>query len=129
MSDSNGGRSFEDIYDAINTDLAVSRTPRKEMAIILWPGRRPETAMGLFSRAMTPDNTDVHLSIEHLIAIIKHTGGQHTLYYLCDFAKFERPIKKSNETMREEVRREMQDLLIELRRVAKKIDDTVDLET
>src|SRR5512139_2664519 len=93
---------FEDIFDAINWDLAQARVSRKEMACILYPGRRIETAMALFSRAMNPFNSDVHLSVDHLIAIMMHTDGVHTLHFLCDQIGCERPEKKGREGITQE---------------------------
>ena len=119
---------FEDIYDAINWDLARSRVSRKEISCMLYPGRRPETAMALFSRAMNPYNQDVHLSVDHLIAVMHHTGGQHTLHYLCDETGYEIPEKKDREALAEERKKQVDELLMQIREVAKKIDVTVKLD-
>ena len=114
--------THEDIYSAINADLAESRTTRKEMACTLYPGRKPETAMGIFSRAMTADSTDVHLSVVQLRCIIQKTGGQNIIAYLCDDAGYDQPAKKSKAGIREEIRAEMQNMLLSMTALARRME-------
>ena len=116
---------IESLYDAISLDLANARVTYKHMACILWPGRRPETAMGLFSRAMNPDNVDVHLTVEHLQAIMTATGGAAIVAYLCDACKFERPKKKTSADVLQELKDEFTSMTRALQAIARKIDCTV----
>ena len=98
---------YKDIYDAIERAIVISGKSRKEIASVVYPKRRPETARSLLSRALTPENTDVHLSIEMLLAIIKETRPDDFIFYLCDEFGFERPSKKDKTTFEKEVKCQM----------------------
>ena len=86
---------YDDIYEAIDLQIMVSGKSQKELAAVLYPGRQIETAKSLFSRAKSPENTDVNLSIEKLMALLDHAGAEHIIYYLCDRFFFQRPQRRS----------------------------------
>ena len=87
-------RSFDDAYDALNQSIAETGRPRKAIAAKIYPGRKLSTAEGLFSRMMTPENDDVHLTQEAVEAIMEETRPDDYIYYLCDKYGFERPPRK-----------------------------------
>jgi hypothetical protein len=86
--------NYEDIYEAIDLQILNSGLSKKQIAAHLYPGRNIETAKSLFSRAKSPENTDVHLWIEHLIAIGDLAGSEHIVNYFCDRWFFHRPSKR-----------------------------------
>jgi hypothetical protein len=89
--------AYDDIYEAIDLQIMLSGKPKKELASILYPGRQIETAKSLFSRALSPENTDVHLSVEKLMALLDQIGAENIINYLCDRYFFQRPQKRSPE--------------------------------
>jgi len=86
---------YDDIYEAIDLQIMVSGKSKKELAAVLYPGRQIETAKSLFSRAMSPEYTEVSLSIEKLMALLDQAGAEHIIYYLCDRYFFQRPQRRS----------------------------------
>jgi hypothetical protein len=88
---------YDDLFEAIDIQIMASGLSKKELAAHVWPGRRIETAKSLFSRAINPENTDVHLSAEHLIAIMDLIGPDHIINYLCDRYFYQRPSKRDRQ--------------------------------
>jgi len=86
--------SYDDVYEAIDLQILNSGLSKKELAAALFPGRSIETAKSLFSRALSPENTDVHLRVEHLIAMMDQTGAEHIINFLCDRYFFHRPSRR-----------------------------------
>lgn len=95
---------YDDAYDALVKGIAVSGKSRKELACIVYPGRKPETASSLLSRALSPENTDAHISIENLLTILRETRPNDFIYFLCDEFGFNRPEKKSTLTPEQELK-------------------------
>jgi len=87
-------RPYEDAYDALNQSIAETGRSRKEIASKVYPGRKIETAHSLFSRALTPENTDVHLTQEMIETIMEATRPDDYVFYLCDKFGFDRPPRK-----------------------------------
>lgn len=98
---------YEDIYDAIEKAIASSGKTKKEIASILYPGRKIETATSLLSRALTPENTDVNLNIEMILTILKETRPDDFIAYLCDEFGFERPIRKDKERFEKVIKKQV----------------------
>ncbi len=92
MADPN--RPYEDPYSALDQSIAATGKSKKEIAAIVYPGRRIETALSLLSRALTPENTDVNLNIEMIETIMSNTRPDDFIYYMCDRFGFERPERK-----------------------------------
>ncbi|HDK41278.1 MAG TPA: hypothetical protein ENH31_02875 [Nitrospirae bacterium] len=101
---------YEDFYDALEQSLSASGKTKKEIAAILYPGRTIETAKSLLSRALTPENTDVNLSVEALLTIMKETSADDIIYFLCDEFGFERPARKDKSTFEREVKGQVRDI-------------------
>lgn len=87
-------RTYDDVYDALGQSIAETGRPRKALAARIWPGRKLSTAEGLFSRAMSPENTDVNLTEEMVEVIMEETRPDDYIFYLCDKFGFERPLRK-----------------------------------
>ena len=85
---------YDDIFEALDIQIMQSGLSKKELAAMIWPGRRIETAKSLFSRATNPENTDVHLFVEHLVALMDQIGADHIINFLCDRYFFQRPAKR-----------------------------------
>ncbi|MCK9570044.1 hypothetical protein M0R72_13965 [Candidatus Pacearchaeota archaeon] len=94
---------YDGPYDALEKSIALSGKTKKHIAEALWPGRQPETAKSLLSRALSPENTDVHVNLENLLTILRETRPEDFLYYLCDEFGFERPDKKSPEKLKNHI--------------------------
>lgn len=101
---------YEDFYDAIEKTIASSGRTKKELATIIYPGRQIDTAKSLLSRALTPENTDVNLSIESLLTILKETSANDFICFLCDEFGFERPHKKDKTTFEREIKGQVSDI-------------------
>ena len=122
---SNNGQQplfYEDIYDAIEKAIGVSGKTKKELAMILYPGRQIDTAKSLLSRALSPENTDVHLSIEMLITLLKETRSDDFIYYLCDEFGFERPHKKDTASFEREIKNQVKGLKEQLNTIARGLE-------
>lgn len=113
---------YEDQYDAIEKSIASSGKSKKEIASILYPGRKIETAMSLFSRALSPENTDVHLSIEMIKTILQETRPDDFIFYLCDEFGFERPSQKNKESFERDVKTDVKKLLEGIGSIKKKLE-------
>lgn len=119
MSDTT--RTYEDAYQALDQSIAETGRSRKEIAVKVYPGRRIETAVSLFSRAMSPENTDVNLNIEGIETIIENTRPDDYIYYLCDKYGFERPDRKKA-ALETEIRLTMQNLQKQMAELAAKME-------
>ena len=113
---------YEDIYEAIEKAIGVSGKTKKELAMILYPGRQIDTAKSLLSRALSPENTDVHLSIEMLITLLKETRPEDIIYYLCDEFGFERPHKKDTASFEREIKNKVRGLKEQLNGIARGLE-------
>lgn len=98
---------YEDPYDAIDKSIAASGKNRKELASVVYPGRKIETAMSLLTRAMSSENTDVNLNIEMLLTILRETRPDDFIYFLCDKFGFERPPRKDKEKFEKEIKKQV----------------------
>lgn len=109
MSNGNGSASdflfYDGPYDALQKSIATSGKPQKEIACHLYPGRDISTAKSLLSRAMSPENMDVHLSVEKIEAIMDETRPDDFIFYLCDKYGFERPSRKTKKDIRREIQK------------------------
>ena len=92
MSENN--HKYEDEYDAINTAIAATGRSKKELAALLYPGRKLSTAESLFSRLLSPESTDVNLTVAQEKAIMRATRPEDVIYQLCDEFGFDRPARK-----------------------------------
>ena len=101
---------YDDPYDALDKSIAFSGKTKKAIAAAIYPGRQPDTAKSLLSRAMSSENTDVHLSIENLMALLRETRPEDFIYYLCDEFGFERPERKTTDRIRKDIAAEVREI-------------------
>jgi len=101
---------YESPFDALEKSIAFSGKPKKAIAMSVYPGRQPDTAKSLLSRSMSSENTDVHLSVENVLVIMKETRPDDFINYLCDEFNFERPIKKTSEKIKKNIQAEIQEI-------------------
>lgn len=112
---------YESAYDALEKSIAISGKPRKAIAEAVYPGRQLETAKSLLSRALSPENNDVHINLENLQVIIKETRPDDFLFWLCDEYGFNRPEKKTSEKLKKELAEEVKDINQRLNQLLKQI--------
>lgn len=105
---------YDDVYEAVDLQILQSGLSKKELAAHLWPGRSIETAKSLFSRAISPENTDVHLRVEHLIALMDQMGADHIINFLCDRYFFQRPEKRDPQAAELDKQEQMNQLVRQL---------------
>jgi len=115
------GRSYEDAYDALNQSIAATGRSRKEIAIRVYPGRPLNTAQSLLTRALSPENTDVHLSQEIIETILDATRADDYIFYLCEKYGFERPGKKPA-ALESDIRLGLQGMQRQMSELMKKVE-------
>ena len=124
------GYPFDAIYDspyeAIEKSIASSGKTKKEIASILYPGSDLNTAKSLFSRALNPENRDVNLSIENILAIMKETRPEDFLYFLCDQFGFERPARRTKESFKCEIQLHLKAIKEEMQIIGARIEKIED---
>jgi hypothetical protein len=101
---------YDGPLDAVEKSIAVSGKPKKAIAEAVWPGRQPETAKSLLSRALSPENTDVNLNVENLLTIMRETRPDDFIYFLCDDFGFERPAKKTSDKIKSDIVEEVKQI-------------------
>ena len=114
-------RPYEDAYDALNQSIAETGRSRKEIAARVYPGRKIETAHSLFSRALSPENTDVHLTEEMIETIMDASRPDDYIFYLCDKYGFDRPARKPA-ALEADIRLNLQGMQKQMIELVKKID-------
>jgi hypothetical protein len=112
---------YDDLFDAIDLQIMVSGLSKKELAAHIYPGRRIETAKSLFSRAINPENTDVHLSVEHLVAMMDEMGAEHIINFLCDRYFFQRPEKRDPQAAALDRHQQVEGLVVQFQELAAKM--------
>lgn len=101
---------YDGPYDAFEKSIAYSGKTKKSIAAVIYPGRQPDTAKSLLSRAMSSENTDVHLNVENVLTLMKETRPDDFLYFLCDTFGFERPKRKTSDRIRQDIAAEVREI-------------------
>lgn len=112
---------YESPYDALQKSIAISGKTLKMIASAVYPGRVIETAKSLLSRALSPENNDVHINLENLQVIVDETRPDDFLYWYCDKYGFERPEKKTSEKLKKELAADVKDIHDQLNQIIKKL--------
>lgn len=112
---------YDDGYDALEKSIAAAGKTKKEVAAEIYPGRQIETAKSLLSRAMTPENTDVHLNLEMILTIMKLTRPDDFIFYLCDTFSFDRPAKKDRRNLERQITGEMRNIQDQLKVLVRQV--------
>lgn len=108
---------YDDVYEAIDLQILISGLLKKEIAAHVFPGRTIETAKALFSRILSPENTDTYLRIEYLIAIMDVAGAEHVINYFCDRYQFHRPSKRDPQAAALNDQEQMKYLLVQFEEI------------
>ena len=101
---------YENIEDALEKSIIASGKTKKEIASVIYPDCQIETAKSRLSRALSPEHTDVNISIGHMKAIMKETRPEDVIYCLCDEFGFERPNKKTSDTIKKDIQAEFHEI-------------------
>lgn len=112
---------YDDIFEAVDLQIMASGQSKKELAAHLWPGRRIETAKSLFSRALNPENTDVHLTVEQLMAMMDVIGAEHVINFLCDRYFYQRPSKRDPQAQTLDRQQQVEGLILQFEDLAVKM--------
>ncbi|MEN6375567.1 MAG: hypothetical protein ABFD75_12435 [Smithella sp.] len=119
---------YDGPYDALEKSIAYSGKTKKSIASSLYPGRQSETAKSLLSRAMSPENTDVRLSIENMLVLMKETRPDDLLYFLCDYFGFERPKRKTTDRIKQDIAAEVREMNHKLAALLRQLPELEDDE-
>ena len=101
---------YDGIEDALEKSIIASGKTKKEIASVLYPDCQIETAKSRLSRALSPEHTDVHISIGHMTAIMKEARPDDIINYLCDEFNFERPNNKTAEKIKKNIQAEISEI-------------------
>lgn len=112
---------YESYYDALQKSIALSGKTMKAIAAAVYPGRQIETAKSLLSRALSPENNDVHINLENLDVIINETRVEDFLFCLCDKHGFERPVRKTTETIKKDIHSEVSEINAKLKNLLRQL--------
>lgn len=112
---------YESAYDALEKSIAISGKTRKAIAEAVYPGRQIETAKSLLSRALSPENNDVHVNLENLQVIIKETRPDDFIFWMCDLYGFERPEKKTSDKLKKEMAADVREIHDQLNYILRKL--------
>jgi hypothetical protein len=122
MGDKQGELFYEDAFDALLKSIGITGKSQKRIALTLYPGKKKETAVSHFSRAMSSEHGDIHLTLEHTMKILEETRPEDFLFFLCDKFGFERPILKTPESFKSEIRSKVHDISDKLTSVISELD-------
>ncbi len=116
---------YEDIYDALAKTVNCNSQglSLKQIACELWPARHPDTARSVLSRALNPENHDVHLDPEEVVKLMEICGPEHVLFFLSDRFLRERPAKKNKAVFEREIKTELRNLVDGVKQLGRKIED------
>jgi hypothetical protein len=112
---------YDDIWEAIDLQILKSGLSKKELAAHIYPGRSIETAKSLFSRALSPEITNVNLHVEHLIAMMDQIGAEHIINCLCDRYFFQRPEKRDPQAAALDKEHQVEGLVVQFQELAAKM--------
>jgi hypothetical protein len=117
---------YDGPYDALEKSIAQSGKPKKQIASAVYPGRQCDTAKSLLSRAMSPENSDVRISIENLLVIMKETRAEDFIYFLCDEFGFERPVKRLKKDVKRQIQEELAKISARMAQLTKSLPQLED---
>jgi hypothetical protein len=120
-----GNLFYEDIYDALQKMVHGNAYgfSMKEIAARLWPAKKPETARSTLSRAITEEYSDINLDPQEVEKSMEITGRpEDIIYYFCDKFGFERPVRKTRDSLKQEVMSRFGDIQELMKDLNKKMD-------
>jgi hypothetical protein len=117
---------YESIEDALEKSIITSGKSKKEIASVLYPDCQIETAKSRLSRALSPEHDDVHVSIGHLKKIMKETRPDDVIYCLCDEFGFDRPNKKTSDTIKKDIQAGIHEINSRLKMIVRQLPSLED---
>jgi hypothetical protein len=126
--DKNDFLFYDGIEDALEKSIITSGKTKKEIASILYPDCQIDTAKSRLSRALSPEHTDVNISIGHLKVIMKETRPEDVIYCLCDDFGFERPQKKTADKIKRDIHQEVQEINSRLKILIRQLPSIEDVD-
>lgn len=88
---------YDDELLAVEAAILDSGKSHKEVAMHLWPARKPETAYARLKSCLSPDRDD-HLTLGEIVAICKFCDRFDPLYFMADELSHGRPAQITKET-------------------------------
>jgi hypothetical protein len=88
---------YDDEFEAIRTAIVDSERELKDVAMHLWPGRKPESASARL-RACLNAEKDERLTFGEIIALCRYCDRYDPLLYMADELSHERPARTVKET-------------------------------
>lgn len=85
---------FDDEFEALNLMLSHGRKSTKELAALLFPHLKIETAYARLKNCLNPDK-DEKLSFGQIIAAMKFCDSYEPLLFACDETLHARPDRKA----------------------------------
>jgi len=85
---------YDTAEDSISDAIKGSGKTFKEVAVMLWPSLKMETAYARLKAALNPDK-DEKLSFAEIVLICKFTGRFDPIYFACDECSLHRPMVKA----------------------------------
>ena len=101
---------YEGPLDALEKSILISGKTKKSIASILYPDCQIDTAKSRLSRALSPEHSDVNISIGHLMVIMKECRAEDFIYFLCDEFNFERPQRKTSDKIKQNIAQEVKEI-------------------
>lgn len=87
---------YEDEFEAIREAIASSEREFKEVAMHLWPSRKPESAYARL-RACLNDQKDERLTFGEIVEICRFCDRFDPLYFMCAQLSHEKPKQAAKE--------------------------------
>jgi hypothetical protein len=112
---------YEGPEDALEKSIVISGKTRKEVAGALYPDCAIETAKSRLSRALSTEHHDVNISLGHLLIIMRDTRPDDFINFLCDKFGFNRPDRKSTETIKRDIHSEVTEINTRLKSLLRQL--------
>ena len=112
---------YEGPEDALEKSIVITGKTRKEVAVALYPDCAMETAKSRLSRALSTEHHDVNISLGHLLIIMKETRPDDFINFLCDKFGFDRPERKTTETIKKDIHSEVSEINAKLKNLLRQL--------
>lgn len=87
---------YDDEFQAIDAAIVTSERSHKEVAMHLWPGRKPESAYARLKSCLNSEK-DERLTLGEIVALCKFCDRYDPLCFMCDEFSHERPKRITKE--------------------------------
>src|SRR5687768_17416347 len=110
------------LEDAIKFCIADSDHTIMDVAIALWPTRKPENAYIRMSEALNPKKRQ-KLTTEEIIFIMNLCNRYDPLYYIADKCSHQRPIKKIISNEKKDISEKLEEMIDKVMQTHKQVTD------